>query len=214
MAGIARVVDSASSAALQWPDLRATGLQPQDAPALQAFYDAYPEYFRIVDGTPPPATAAADDLASRPPPDMPWRERWFLGIDEDAASTDTGQPGPRVAVTEVVSDLLAPGVWHIGLLIVATPHWGSSLAARVVHGLEDWARRAGADWMRLGVVQANARGLRFWQKQGYTVVRTREPVPFGELNHRVLVMVKPLRGHTLEHYLERVSHDRPLLDKT
>ena len=210
---MAGVVDTASGAALQLPGLCVQALQPQDAPALQAFYAANPDYFDTVDGAPPPATAAADDLAGRPPPEMPWRERWFLGIDEDDNPRDAATPGPRVAVAEVVRDLLAPGVWHIGLLIVATPQWGSGLAGRVVQGLEDWARRAGAEWMRLGVVQVNARGLRFWQKQGYTVVRAREQVPFGAQTHRVLVMVKPLRGHTLADYLERVPRDRPGEDR-
>jgi GNAT superfamily N-acetyltransferase len=206
---MASVVDTASGAALQLPGLCVQALQPQDAPALQAFYEANPEHFDTVDGTAPPATAAADDLTDRPPPDMPWRERWFLGIDHDAAPAGTKKPGPSVAVAEVVSDLLAPGVWHIGLLIVATPQWGSGLAGRVVQGLEDWARRAGADWMRLGVVEVNARGLRFWQGQGYTVVRTREQVPFGAQTHRVLVMVKALQARTLTDYLERVPRDRP-----
>jgi len=209
---MASIVDTAGGAALQLKGLSVQDLLPQDAPALQAFYEANPEYFLIVDGAPPPSTAAADDLADRPPPDMPWRERWFLGITEETDAPSTGHPGSLVAVAEVVSDLLATGVWHIGLLIVATPQWGSGLAGRVVQGLEDWARRAGAHWMRLGVVTVNARGLRFWQKQGYTVVRVREQVPFGAQTHQVLVMVKLLRERSLADYLARVPRDRPPLD--
>lgn len=202
-------IDAASGARLQLQGLRAQTLQDQHAPAVQAFYDANPEYFLLVDGAPPPATAAADDLADRPPADMPWRERWFLGIDEEAAVPDPKVPGPYTAVAGVVSDLLAPGVWHIGLLIVATERWGHGVAGRVVQGLEDWAFRAGADWMRLGVVQANARGLRFWQGQGYQTVRQRENIQLGSQTHCVQVMVKPLRGHALTDYLERVPRDRP-----
>lgn len=181
-------------------------LGPQDASTLQSFYETNPEYFVLIEGTPPPPTAAEEDLSSRPPADMPWRERWFLGfLTENIPSSG---PAPFVAVAEVVRDLMAQGVWHIGLLIVATEQWGSGLGGRIVEGLENWALQAGADWMRLGVVQANVRGLRFWQRQGYHIVRQRENMAFGSRTHTVLVMAKGLRGHALADYLGRIPRDR------
>lgn len=201
-------IDSISGEALLIPGLQAWSLQAQDASLLQAFYDANPDYFLLIDGAPPPATAAAQDLADHPPADMAWRERWFIGVQDPQART--------VAVAEVVSDLLAAGVWHIGLLIVATDHWGCGTARHVFAGLEDWARRAGARWLRLGVVKGNPRARRFWRSRGFEPVRWRHAVAFGERTHDVMVMVKPLNsgprdargGGSLREYLDLVPRDR------
>jgi RimJ/RimL family protein N-acetyltransferase len=194
--------DTVTGAMLELDGLRARTLQPHDAPLLQSFYEANPDYFLMIDGAPPPATAASEDLAEQPPAGMAWRERWFIALQDPQGRT--------VAVVEVISDLIAAGVWHIGLLIVATGEWGRGTAAHVLRGLEDWALRAGAQWLRLGVVQGNRRARSFWLKQGFVGVRWREAVPFGARTHDVLVMVKPLQGGHMDQYLACVARDRPV----
>jgi len=116
-----------------------------------------------------------------------------------------------VAMANVVSDLLAPGVWHIGLLIVATARHGTGEARVLYRGLESWAASNGASWLRLGVMQGNVRAERFWERLGFIQSRTRSGVQMGRLTHTVRVMVKPLTGGTLEHYLSLVRRDRPEL---
>ena len=66
----------------------------------------------------------------------------------------------------------------------------------------------GARWLRLGVVQGNARAERFWEKMGYVETRRRLGVEMGTKVHTLRVMAKPLGG-TLEELLERVPRDRP-----
>jgi GNAT superfamily N-acetyltransferase len=114
-----------------------------------------------------------------------------------------------VAMANVVTDLLATGVWHIGLFIVATARHGCGEARVLYRGLEDWARSHGAAWMRLGVVRGNARAERFWESLGYLETRTREGIEMGRRVNTVRVMVKPLAGGTLEQYLALVPRDRP-----
>jgi hypothetical protein len=77
-------------------------------------------------------------------------------------------------------------------------------------GLESWAASNGASWLRLGVVHGNVRAERFWERLGFIQTRTRA-VPMGRLTNTVRVMVKPLAGGTLEHYLSLVQRDRPEL---
>jgi ribosomal protein S18 acetylase RimI-like enzyme len=74
---------------------------------------------------------------------------------------------------------------------------------------ERWAREGGAQWMRLGVVESNAKACRFWDKMGFVQVRMRDlPMP-GGATQPVRVMVKPLSGRGIEDYLSRVERDRP-----
>jgi len=100
-------------------------------------------------------------------------------------------------------------VWHIGLFIVASALHGSG-AARAMYGeLERWMAARGARWIRLGVVVGNAKGERFWRRQGYVQVRERGPVQMGRRANMLRVLVKPLAAGSVEEYLELVERDRP-----
>jgi GNAT superfamily N-acetyltransferase len=181
--------------------LHARVLRADEVPRLQALFDANPDYFQTVNGrnaNPDEAQVEFDEL---PPPHLPFRERWMLGVFDDA--------GALVGVVLVLSDLGAPGVWHLALFLLATPLHGRGMAAPLLHALESWAIAGGAQWMRLGVVTANARGRRFWERCGYRPVRMRENVDTGGRLNDLLVCTKPLAGGTVDDYLALVPRDRP-----
>lgn len=181
--------------------LAARELQAAEVPALQAFFDANPLYSITVNGRPPAPDAAQVDFDERPPPHLPWRQRWFLGLFDAA--------GAMAGVVELVSDLGAPGVWHLGLFLLATERHGSGAAQAVYDALEAWVAAQGAQWLRLGVVAGNARAERFWARQGLVETRVREGVDTGGRLNTVRVLVKPLGAETdIEAYLVRVPRDR------
>ena len=183
------------------PGVRVVHLDEPWEGTLQRFFEANPAYFEEALGEPPAPDAALLEIRDLPPADFPYTELFLLGfVQED---------GELMAMASVVSDLLAAGVWHIGLFIVATERHGSGQAARLHAALQAWAEHHGARWMRLGVVQGRVRAERFWVRQGYQQVRLREGVEMGRLTNRLRVMVKPLDGHTVEDYLRRVERDRP-----
>ena len=172
-----------------------------DAPRLQAFFDANPAYTQAVEGRAPPADAAQTELDARPPDGFTYTRRWMLGFDDNR--------GTMTGVADVVSDLLAPRVWHIGLFIVATSLHGRGAAQALYAALEDWMRAGGAAWIRLGVVAGNTRAERFWQRAGYVETRVREGIAMGERVNTVRVLVKGLDGGERADYLDRVPRDRP-----
>jgi len=181
--------------------LRTIELGAGDAPQLQRFFDANPAYFLAVQGEPAGPDQARGELAETPPHDVPWSRVWQVGFVDEA--------GALAAFAGLVTDLFAPGVCHIGLLIVDASRHGSGDAHRVYVGLEHWARDHGAAWMRLGVVVGNTRAERFWSRCGFTRVRLRTGYPMGRQTNVVAVMVKPLAGGSLQDYLAQVARDRP-----
>jgi len=183
------------------PSFQARIIGPADVAALQCFFDENPAYFLAVSGALPHARQAQEELDDRPPSDWGWDERWMIRF-EDAT-------GAWLAVADVVSHLLAHGVWHIGLFIVATRVHGSGEAARLLDALEVWARDGGARWLRLNVAVGNGRAERFWEKCGFVEVRRREGIVIGRQVNTMRVMVKPLAGGDLADYLSRVPRDRP-----
>ena len=181
--------------------LGAVELGLAEVPRLQHFFESNPEYFISVNGEPAGANEAHEELFGELPAGWPFTKKWVIGL--------TGQAEDFVAMASIVSDLLAPGVWHIGLLIVATESHGTGIAQAMFRQLERWAVAGGAAWLRLGVVAGNARAERFWERCGFVEVRRREGVPMGTKVNAVRVMAKPLNGGTRSEYLALVPRDRP-----
>jgi len=185
----------------QTAELRAVEFGRTDLPRLQAFFDANPDYFEAVNGTPVRPDEALQEFDDLPPPSMPYRQRWIIGFEDGA--------GALVAIAIVLADFIVPTVWHVGLFIVARSLHGQGVAARAYQALEDWMRREGATWLRLGAVVGNARAERFWPKMGYHEVRRRFDMQTGVKTSTVIVFVKPLADGRLVDYLQRMERDRP-----
>jgi GNAT superfamily N-acetyltransferase len=168
---------------------------------LQRFFDANPAYFEAVMGEPASAHEAHDEIHGELPSGWSFTKKWIVGYVDDR--------GQLVAMANVVSDLLAAGVWHIGLFIVDSARQGRGDAHVLYRALETWAIDNGARWLRLGVVQGNARAERFWLRHGYVDTRTREGVEMGRRTNTIRVMVKALSAAPIEDYLARVERDRP-----
>ncbi|MEO7117111.1 MAG: GNAT family N-acetyltransferase [Caldimonas sp.] len=183
------------------PGLRVIEVTSGEEQRLQAFFEANPEYFLAVNGEPAGISEAREEIHSQVPAGWGFTKKWLLGY--------LNSEGEFVALANVISDLLASGVWHVGLFIVSTSRHGSGLARALYHELETWAASSGASWLRLGVVQGNVRAERFWKSQGYIEARTREGVEMGKLTNILRVMFKPLCGGAPEQYLTLVQRDRP-----
>ena len=180
---------------------RAIEIDAAAVPQLQRFFDANPDYFLAVNGEVAGAGEAHEEVHGALPAGWSFTRKWVVGIvDGD---------GAMVAMLNVVSDLLAAGVWHVGLFMVDGAARGGGLAPALLRRLERWAIAGGAAWLRLGVVAGNARAERFWARAGFVEVRRREGVAMGSRVNTVRVMVKPLGDEALPAYLARVPRDRP-----
>jgi GNAT superfamily N-acetyltransferase len=183
------------------PGLRVVELGAGSEPLLQRFFEVNPLYFESVSGQPPQADAAQEEIHGALPAGWPYTKKWVIGYAE--------AEGSLVAMASLVSDLLAPSVWHIGTFIVATARHGSGDAQALYRSVESWARDSGAQWLRLGVVQGNARAERFWERQGFVQTRLRSGVAMGRLTNTLRVMFKPLAGGSVAQYLALIERDRP-----
>ena len=141
------------------------------------------------------------EFYDRPPAEFPMGRKFMLGfIDIN---------DELLGVAEIVSDLFANSVWHVGLFLMATSQHGNGLAHRLYQAIELAMVASGAQWLRLGVVADNARGVRFWRRCGFQRVRVREDYALGDRRHTLLVMMKPLAGGGVPAYLALVERDRP-----
>ena len=181
--------------------LRCHELGAGDLAELQRFFDANPLYFHTVNGQPPARDEASQEFHTDPPPDFSFTRRWLLGFMNES--------GSMIGMANLSSDLPAADVWHVGLFIIATARLGSGDAPALYRGLESWIAGQGARWLRLNVVEGNARAQRFWQRCGFVEVRKRHGIEMGARVNTLSVMVKPLSGGTMAEYRALVARDRP-----
>ena len=182
------------------PGLHTVKLTPDQAPALQRFFQDNPAYFLATSGEPAGPDEAHEEITGEVPAGWGFTKKWVVGYADDR--------GSLAAMVNVITDLLAPAVFHIGTFIVATSRHGTGDAQVLYRGLEDWSVVNGAQWMRLGVVKGNSRAERFWASAGYLPVRERVGIRMGERTTTVRNMVKPLGGADLETYFALVPRDR------
>jgi GNAT superfamily N-acetyltransferase len=181
--------------------LSVVDLSNSGAPLLQELFETNPQYFLEVHGMPAQPHEAHEEIYGELPAGWPFTHKYVFGYQD--------LNGKLAGMVNVVSDLLANGVWHLGTFIVATDRHGTGDAKALYFSVEDWCRECGANWMRLGVVEGNARAEAFWSRTGYVQVARREGVVMGQKTNNLRVMAKPLCGQTLAAYYELVERDRP-----
>ena len=181
--------------------LHTVELTSEHGPLLQQFFEANPENFLAIQGEPAHPNEAHEEIHGQLPEGWDFTKKWVIGyLDEN---------GLVAAMANIISDILAVGVWHIGLFMVATSLYGTGTAYVLYHGLESWAMSNGANWLRLGVVKGNVRAEHFWEHLGYIQARTREGFIIGGQANTLRVMFKPLAGGTSDQYLSLIERDRP-----
>lgn len=175
----------AATLLFSWAGGAARRADANDIPAIQRFWEASPEYLQLVEGRGPGPAEGAEFVAEPlVPPEMSCSAEFNLVLREPS-----GAIGGLAAVAQ---DLHAQGVWHIGLFVAATRLHGSGWAAGAHAALIGWAVAAGAQWMRLNVVESNRRGHAFWRRHAYREVGRRVGIAIGARTHTLITMVRPI----------------------
>jgi GNAT superfamily N-acetyltransferase len=135
-------------------------LSEADLDDLQALFERSADYFELHESAPPGPNAA--------------RHEWDALPDDTSPASKhlVGLYAPHLAgVVELIRDWPRPRTWNIGLLLLEPRARGAAVGTEIVGAVDARAAAAGADTLRISVLQANARGMRFWRRLRF------EPVP-------------------------------------
>ena len=187
-----------------WPGAAWTAVEADVSIAaeLHAFYEVNAAYWHLTHGRGPAPNEAEAGFDARPPADISYTALPIWLIREAGTGSILGE-------VAVATDLPAQGVMHLGFFLIASERHGTSLAKEVYCAYEAWAIQRGARWLRLGVVECNARASAFWRRHGYEEVKRVEGYVLGTRAHTLITMVKPIPPNALEDYLTAVPRDRP-----
>ncbi len=154
----------------------------RDHARVMAFLHSAAEYIRLERGADPSPEVAHEFFTDCPP-----------GCDP-AQSVRLGVfvQGDLIAMTEMAMGYPDAHTAYLGFLLIAPLARGRRLGTYALQYLQSRARGMGATALCLGVLQANPRGLAFWQREGFQPTGHTGPVTLGQKTQPAQRLRKPL----------------------
>lgn len=145
-----------------------------DVSDVQALFDQCADFFVMTDGAPAAPNAAQAEFADVPEGKTPDDVRAFGLIDHSdrLVGTIIGVQGYPDAQTG----------W-IGLMLLAPDQRQQGLGTVFYQAFEQWAAAQGYVYLSLCAIAPNTAGRRFWQQQGFDLMRKTEPRTYGVKTH-------------------------------
>jgi len=145
---------------------------------IQLFLEECEEYNMMESGRLPQPEDARFFLTDIPP-QKDLSDKYCLAVEKDARI---------VALIDLVKNYPTSGIWWIGLLLIHPDYQGIGLGTTIVNAIFSWFSKEGVQKVRLGVLEENEKGFRFWQKMGFQEIDRKFNRSFGIKTHTVIVM--------------------------
>jgi ribosomal protein S18 acetylase RimI-like enzyme len=159
------------------------GLIASDAPRLVRLYLACADYALLERGGLPNAASAREEFESFPP-NRTAADKFMFGLK--------AVDGEFVGLLSCDRDYPQPGCWWIALLIIDKALRGQGVGRVLCSDFFSWLKSQQATRVELGVLTDNVQALRFWQGQGFELVRTAGPISIGVKQHMAQVLGRVL----------------------
>jgi GNAT superfamily N-acetyltransferase len=157
--------------------LEVRALGEEEACEIDALLVRCADFIRLSEGH-DPAPGDGMLLLEERPASAPEVEKLVLGLYD----------GPcLIGILDLLRDYPAPGVWHLGLMLIEPPRRRAGIGAALLAALGEWISGQGGRVLRLGVVEQNAAGHRFWARQGFSDIAQVDQ-DLGPFRRRVLWM--------------------------
>ncbi|KPU43472.1 acetyltransferase (GNAT) family protein [Oxobacter pfennigii] len=153
-------------------------LSGDDEIDVQALCERCSDFSELIEGRPPEKDAGYSILFDLPP-DKELKDKYVFGVYKEN--------GVLIAVIEIVKDYKSIGEWIIGLLMIDPNERGNGLGRKLHDLIKAWVSEEHGKALRIGVVEENHRGYKFWCEMGY-VEADRVKRTYGNKEHTVIVM--------------------------
>lgn len=153
-------------------------LLASDVPALEALFDADPEYFEINGRRFP-----VEEMRTALPPGRTLDDKFAYVLERD------GRPEGMI---DVIRGYPEPHVWYLGFIFLSVGVRGGGQGRRCLHALYDWVGTQGGTAIRLGVVEPNLKARHLYATEGFVHETTREADPEAKRMRRTLVLERRL----------------------
>lgn len=133
-------------------------LSERDIGSAQKLCEQCTDYFLLHEGAAAPATAAKE-IFDALPPGKTRKDKFVFGVEK--------ADGALVGLVDLVRDFPENGVWMLGLMLLAPEERSKGTGKATHEALALWSKALGAKSLRIGVIEENKKGARFWDSLGY-----------------------------------------------
>jgi ribosomal protein S18 acetylase RimI-like enzyme len=165
--------------AIDDPDYSVCRLQPEHAQAVQMLCERCADFAMLVEGETVRPDAAREIFYSVPQ-GRSLRDKFVYGFLD--------RSGTIVGVLEGMRHYPDDSTWWIGLLLLAPETRRHGLGQKIISAFSEYVDANQGSAIMLGVVEQNRAAYRFWEQQGFELVRQTEPRTFGKKTQSVSVM--------------------------
>ena len=153
-------------------------LSGDDEIDVQALCERCSDFSELIEGRPPEKDAGKSILFDLPP-GKELKDKYVFGVYKENDIL--------IAVIDIIKDYKIAGEWMIGLLMIDPSERGNSLGRKLHDLIKNWVLEEHGKSLRIGVVEENYRGYKFWCQMGYVEV-DRVKNAYGNKEHTVIIM--------------------------
>jgi len=120
------------------------------------------DYYILHDGV-LPSKKEALEIFSDLPPGKNYEDKFVLGIYKNR--------NELVGIIDIVKNFPVDGEWMLGLLLIEPEERNNGLGKLIHEALVQWAITLGSKSFRIGVIEDNYKGKKFWGDLGYLKIK-------------------------------------------
>lgn len=166
----------------KWGDFETFILSMNDYQLAQGLFEECSEFSLLVSGLPPKQTEG-QDLFTDLPPNRNIQDKTVFGLFHQQK---------LIGILDSFKGYPKEEDWFIGLFLINPAFRNQGIGKRWLKAYQAFASENQASAIKLGVVEQNKDGRKFWEENGYSVEAIRSPMRFGVNDCTVLIMNKKL----------------------
>ncbi len=120
------------------------------------------DYYILHDGV-LPSKKIALEIFSDLPPGKNYEDKFVLGIYKNT--------NELIGIIDIIKNFPVDGEWMLGLLLIEPEERDNGLGKLIHKGSVQWAVKVGSKSFRIGVIEDNHKGKRFWSDLGYIKIK-------------------------------------------
>lgn len=152
-------------------------LSGDDEISIQDLCERCSDFFELIEGR-TPEKDAGHSILSDLPPGKELKDKYVFGVYKEDF---------LIAVIDIIKDYKVTGEWIIGLLMIDPNERGNGLGRKLHDLIKTWVSEEHGKALRIGVVEENHGGYKFWCEMGYFEV-DRVKITYGNKEHTVIIM--------------------------
>lgn len=159
-------------------DYKIKSLTVENIKLVESLCKKCSDYYILHDGI-LPSTEEPKEIFTAIPPNKSCDDKFVLGI--------FNYSNELIGIIDIVKDFPVIGECMLGLMLINPEERGKGLGKIVHKALVQWTINLGLKSLRIGVIEDNHKGIKFWSDLGYKKIKE-VTMDFSKKTHIVNVM--------------------------